>query len=47
MKGYETNDWQAAFAPKGTPPDAADKLSKMSADIMRTPEAAKFFMQNA
>jgi len=47
VKGYETNGWLAAFAPKGTPPDIADKLSKMIADIMRTPEAAKYFGANA
>ncbi|MBC7437088.1 MAG: tripartite tricarboxylate transporter substrate binding protein [Bdellovibrionales bacterium] len=47
VKGYETNGWLAAFAPKGTPPDVADKLSKMIADIMRTPEAEKYFGANA
>ena len=47
VKGYETNGWLAAFAPRGTPPDVADKLSKMIADIMRTPEADKFFGANA
>jgi tripartite-type tricarboxylate transporter receptor subunit TctC len=47
VKGYETNGWLAAFAPKGTPPDIADKLSKMISDIMRTPDAAKFFGANA
>jgi tripartite-type tricarboxylate transporter receptor subunit TctC len=47
VKGYETNGWLAAFAPKGTPPDIADKLSKMIADIMRTPDAAKYFGANA
>lgn len=47
VKGYETNGWLAAFAPKGTPPDVADKLSKIIADIMRTPDAAKYFGANA
>ncbi len=47
VKGYETNGWLAAFAPKGTPPDIAGKLSKMIADIMRTPDAAKYFGANA
>jgi tripartite-type tricarboxylate transporter receptor subunit TctC len=47
VKGYEVSGWLAAFAPKGTPPDVADKLSKMIADIMRTPEADKFFGLNA
>lgn len=47
VKGYETNGWLAAFAPKGTPPDVADRLSKMISDIMRTPDAAKYFGANA
>lgn len=47
VNGYETNGWLAAFAPKGTPNDVADKLSKMIADIMRTPEADKYFGANA
>lgn len=47
VKGYETNGWLAAFAPKGTPPDVADKLSKMISDIMRAPDAAKYFGANA
>ena len=47
VRGYETNGWLAAFAPKGTPNDVADKLSKMIADIMRTPEADKYFGTNA
>lgn len=47
VPGYETNGWLAAFAPKGTPPEVADKLSKMIADIMRAPDAAKYFGANA
>ena len=47
VRGYEVSGWLAAFAPKGTPTDVADKLSKMIADIMRTPEADKFFGLNA
>lgn len=47
VPGYETNGWLAAFAPKGTPTDVADKLGKMIADIMRTPDAEKYFGQNA
>ena len=47
VNGYETNGWLAAFAPKGTPPDIAAKLSKMIADIMRTQDAAKYFGANA
>jgi tripartite-type tricarboxylate transporter receptor subunit TctC len=47
LRGFELNGWLAAFAPKGTPPVVADKLSQMIAQIMRTPEAEKFFGQNA
>lgn len=47
VPGYEVTGWLAAFAPKGTPIDVADKLGKMIADIMRTPEADKFFGANA
>ncbi|MBK6472620.1 MAG: tripartite tricarboxylate transporter substrate binding protein [Betaproteobacteria bacterium] len=47
VPNYEVTGWLAAFAPKGTPADVADKLSKMIADIMRTPEAEKFFGANA
>jgi tripartite-type tricarboxylate transporter receptor subunit TctC len=47
VSNYEVIGWLAAFAPKGTPADVADKLSKMIADIMRTPEADKFFGANA
>lgn len=47
LPGFELHGWLAAFAPRGTPPEVADKLGKMIADIMRTPEAEKFFGQNA
>jgi len=47
VNGYETTGWLAAFARKGTPPDVADKLSRMIADIMRSPDADKFFLSNA
>lgn len=47
VRNYEVTGWLAAFAPKGTPADVAEKLSKMIADIMRTPEADKFFGANA
>ncbi len=47
IPGYETNGWLAAFAARGTPPDVAEKLGTMIADIMRTPDAAKFFLANA
>ena len=47
LQGFELNGWLAAFAPRGTPPDVADKLSGMIADIMRSQEAKTFFGQNA
>ena len=47
VKGYETNGWLAAFAPKGTPPELAEKLSKAIADIMRTSDAEKHFGKDA
>ena len=47
VRNYEVTGWLAAFAPKGTPADVAEKLSKMIGDIMRTPEADKFFGANA
>jgi tripartite-type tricarboxylate transporter receptor subunit TctC len=47
VAGYETNGWLAAFAPKGTPLDVADKLSKMISDVMRTQDAAAYFGANA
>ena len=47
VRNYEVSGWLAAFAPRGTPADVAEKLSKMIADIMRTPEADKFFGANA
>jgi tripartite-type tricarboxylate transporter receptor subunit TctC len=45
--GYEVSGWLGAFAPKGTPPDVADRLNQLIAGIMRTPEAAKYFGENA
>ncbi len=47
LRGFELSGWLAAFAPKGTPPDVADRLSRLIADIMRTPEAEQFFGKNA
>lgn len=47
VRNYEVTGWLAAFAPKGTPADVADKLSKMIGDIMRTQDAEKFFGANA
>jgi tripartite-type tricarboxylate transporter receptor subunit TctC len=43
LPGYELVGWLAAFAPKGTPPDVADKLNEIITSILRMPEAAKLF----
>jgi tripartite-type tricarboxylate transporter receptor subunit TctC len=47
VKGYEVSGWLAAFAPKGTPNDIADKLNALIVGAMKTPEAAKYFGDNA
>jgi tripartite-type tricarboxylate transporter receptor subunit TctC len=47
VPGYEVSGWLAAFAPKGTPNDIADKLNALIVGAMRTPEAAKYFGDNA
>ena len=47
VAGYEVSGWLGAFAPKGTPADVAERLNQLIAGIMRTPEAAKYFGENA
>jgi tripartite-type tricarboxylate transporter receptor subunit TctC len=47
VRNYEVTGWLAAFAPKGTPANVTDKLSKMIGDIMRTQDAEKFFGASA
>ena len=47
VAGYEVSGWLGAFAPKGTPTDVAERLNQLIAGIMRTPEAAKYFGENA
>jgi tripartite-type tricarboxylate transporter receptor subunit TctC len=47
VPGYEVSGWLAAFAPKGTPADIADKLNALIVPIMKSPEAAKYFGDNA
>ena len=47
VTGYEVSGWLGAFAPKGTPTDVAERLNQLIAGIMRTPEAAKYFGENA
>jgi tripartite-type tricarboxylate transporter receptor subunit TctC len=47
VPGYEVSGWLAAFAPKGTPNDVADKLNALIVGAMKTPEAAKYFGDNA
>ncbi|MEY4712379.1 MAG: hypothetical protein RIS88_1829 [Pseudomonadota bacterium] len=47
VAGYEESGWLGAFAPKGTPADVAERLNQLIAGIMRTPEAARYFGENA
>ncbi|AOB31373.1 ABC transporter substrate-binding protein [Bordetella sp. H567] len=47
IKGYQASGWLAAFAPKGTPPEVVAKLNSLIVPIMKSPEAAQFFGQNA
>lgn len=47
IKGYQASGWLAVFAPKGTPADVVARLNAIIVPIMRTPEAATFFGQNA
>ncbi len=47
VPGYEASGWLAVFAPKGTPPDVADRLNKLIVPIMKSAEAAKYFGDNA
>jgi tripartite-type tricarboxylate transporter receptor subunit TctC len=47
LPGYEVSGWLGAFAPKGTPADIADKLNSLIVPIMESPEAAKYFGNNA
>jgi tripartite-type tricarboxylate transporter receptor subunit TctC len=47
VPGYELSGWIAAFAPKGTPSEVADKLNNLIVSVMKSPEAAKYFRDNA
>ena len=47
VPGYEASGWLAAFAPRGTPPEAVERLNKLIVPIMKSPEAAKYFGANA
>jgi len=47
VAGYEASGWLAMFAPKGTPKDVVDKLNALVVPIMQSPEAAKYFGDNA
>ena len=47
VAGYEVSGWLAVFAAKGTPPDIADRLNALIVPIMKSPEAAKYFGDNA
>ncbi|WP_434035041.1 Bug family tripartite tricarboxylate transporter substrate binding protein [Cupriavidus sp. a3] len=43
VPGYELSGWVAAFAPKGTPAEVADKLNEVITTAVRMPEAARLF----
>jgi tripartite-type tricarboxylate transporter receptor subunit TctC len=47
VAGYEVSGWLAVFAAKGTPPEIADRLNALIVPIMKSPEAAKYFGDNA
>ncbi|MBV7485338.1 tripartite tricarboxylate transporter substrate binding protein [Bordetella sp. BOR01] len=47
VPGYEASGWLAVFAPKGIPDDVADQLNALIVPIMKSPEAAKYFGDNA
>jgi tripartite-type tricarboxylate transporter receptor subunit TctC len=47
LPGYELTGWLGAFAPKGTPPEVADKLNELITSVLKTPEAARFFGESA
>jgi len=44
---YEASGWLAMFAPKGTPQAVVDRLNALVVPIMKSPEAAKYFGDNA
>jgi tripartite-type tricarboxylate transporter receptor subunit TctC len=43
LPGYEMLGWVAAFAPKGTPGEAVDRLHALITSVVKTPEAAQLF----
>ncbi|MGE4238955.1 Bug family tripartite tricarboxylate transporter substrate binding protein [Ramlibacter sp.] len=47
LAGYELTGWIAAFAPKGTPTDIADRLNEVLVSVLRMPEAVRFFGETA
>lgn len=40
LPGYETYTWNALFAPKGTPPEAVEKLHAAAVEAMKDPAVA-------
>ncbi len=43
VTGYEANSWQMMVAPAGTPEAVLSQLNAALADVMKTPEAQKYF----
>jgi tripartite-type tricarboxylate transporter receptor subunit TctC len=44
LPGFEAGSWYALFAPKGTPPEIVDKLSKETQSIFNDPDFQKQFL---
>lgn len=47
LPGYEFLGWLSVFAKTGTPPEIVNKLNTLINTVLKTPEAAAFFRQNA
>jgi tripartite-type tricarboxylate transporter receptor subunit TctC len=43
IKGYDVTSWNGVFAPKGTPKELIDTMSKVMHDILATPEVKEQF----
>ena len=41
MPGYETYEWNAVFAPAGTPPEVVTQLSQALAKVLKDPAIAE------
>lgn len=41
MPGYETYEWNAVFAPAGTPPEIVNQVSQALAKVLKDPQIAE------